>query len=95
MSEFLSKQEERSFKFTPFEYAGHNFKLVETYKKGSNVCDMIVEAETEDGVKFLEDKKYAHNAFIIGRGVWLLKRKQELEELRNVKFETTHSKDNS
>ena len=83
------------FKFTPFEYAGHNFKLVETYKRGSIVCDMVVEAETEDGVKFLEDENYAHNAFIIGRGVWLVKRKQELEELRNVKFETVDGKDNS
>ena len=84
-----------SFNFTPFEYAGHRFKLVETYKRGSIVCDMVVEAETEDGVKFLQYEKYAHNAFIIGRGVWLLKRKQELEELRNVKFETVDGKNNS
>jgi hypothetical protein len=56
---------------------------------------MVVEAETEDGVKFLKNENYAHNAFIIGRGVWLLKRKRELEELRNVKFETVDGEDNS
>jgi hypothetical protein len=49
MSEPFSQQQVSSFKFTPFEYAGHRFKLVETYKRGSIVCDMVVEAETEDG----------------------------------------------
>jgi hypothetical protein len=41
------------------------------------------------------DENYAHNAFIIGRGVWLIKRKQELEELKHVKFETVDGEDNS
>lgn len=70
-----------------FEYAGHQFKLQFKCVEGSWVVDCYVEAVTPEGKVFLDNEKYYHNAFITGRNIWRERRKQELEELSNVKCE--------
>lgn len=70
-----------------FEYAGHQFKLLFKKVEGSFCVDCFVESVTEEGKAFLSNEKYYHNAFITGRNIWRERRKQELEELSNVKCE--------